>query len=67
MFGGKGLTLQARCSDLHGYAPCATQRAASYLAPELHGGAAGVKSGVTNLCRMRETTEVWASEVRVRP
>jgi len=39
----------------------------SYLAPELHGGVAGVKSGVTNSCRMRKTTEVWASKMRVRP
>lgn len=47
--------------------PRATQRGASYLASELHDGVAGVKSGVINPCRMRETREVSASKVRVRP
>lgn len=64
MFGGRVEELTpppARRSDLRRDAP--VQLSAEQVT--LRG--CGVRSGVTNPCRMRETTEVWASKVRVRP
>lgn len=45
----------------------ASNSGASYLAPELCGGVASVKSGLTNPCRIRETGRFLASKVCVRP